>query len=214
MVYRITPGSAGSAALALLCGLAFAGIAALAQAQELTGNYAVIGGKAVPAPHSIDVLVVEEFLNFSCPHCYDFRAVSKPVFTKYGKRMKLVRVPILFRGQSDPALRLFYIAQAHGMEAQIDDALFEARFVYNQDNFDPQIVGYLARTNNLQAAYEKEASAGWVTRRIADGHALADSSGVEATPTLVLQGAIRLVPETSMADFVRNFDKVAAQLLK
>lgn len=202
------------AAAGLLWAIAVLAPAAPAAAQELTGKYALIDGKTAPALHSLDVVVVEEFLNFSCPHCNDFRTTAKPVFTKYGKRMKLVRVPILFRGQSDPALRLFYIAQAHGMEEKIDQALFDARFRYGADNFDPQVVGYLARTNGLQEAYEKDGSAEWVGRRIADGHARADVSGVEATPTLVLQGAIRLVPESTMAEFVANFDKIAAQLLK
>ena len=136
------------------------------------------------------------------------------MFTKYGKRVKLVRVPILFRGQSDPALRLFYIAQSKGKEEEIDTALFDARFRYGVDNFDPQVVGYLARTNGLEQAYEKEASADWVGRRIADGHARADADGVEATPTLVIQGVLRLVPDSSMNDFVANLDKVVGQLLK
>ena len=215
MRYPLMRGAAlGTIFAAMLLGAMLLGVAAPAGAQGLTGKYTVIEGKTAPTAHSLDVVVVEEFLNFSCPHCNDFRAAAKPVFAKYGKRMKLVRVPILFRGQSDPALRLFYIAQARGLEDRIDEALFDARFRSGVDNFDPQVIGYLARTNGLQEAYEKEASAEWVTRRIADGRVRADSFGVEATPTLVLQGALRIVPDTSMADFVANFDKIAGQLLR
>lgn len=181
-------------------------------AQNLTGKYTVL--TTAPALHSLDVVVVEEFLNFTCPHCNNFREAAKPVFAKYGKRLKLVRVPVLFRGQIDAPLRLFYIAQTKGKEDQIDQALFDAAFRNNVNVFDPQVVGYLARTNGLQADYEKDAGAGWVERRIADGHARADGFGVEATPTLVLQGSLRLVPEGTMQDFVQNFDRVVAQLLK
>lgn len=181
-------------------------------AQALKGKFTVLTKE--PAPHSADVVVVEEFLNFTCPHCNNFRQVAKPVFAKYGKRVKLVRVPILFRGQIDAPLRLFYIAQAQGKEDLIDQALFEAAFQYGVNVFDPQVVSYLARTNGLQRAYEKDAGAEWVTRRIADGHVRADGFGVEATPTLVLQGSLRLVPELSMADFVANFDQLVAELLK
>jgi protein-disulfide isomerase len=181
-------------------------------AQALTGKYTVL--TTAPAPHSLDVVVVEEFLNFTCPHCNNFREVAKPVFAKYGRRLKLVRVPVLFRGQIDAPLRLFYIAQANGKEEQIDQALFDAAFRSNVNVYDPQVVGYLARTNGLQAAYEKDAGADWVGRRVADGHARADGFGVDATPTLVLQGALRLVPESTMQDFVHNFDQLVSQLLK
>lgn len=201
------------AALGCLLGFVLSGLAARADAQALLGKYAVIAGKIPPAPHALNVVVVEEFLNFGCPHCNDFREAAKPVFAKYGKRLKLVRVPILFRGQGDAALRLFYIAQAHGKEEEIDQALFDARFRYDVDNFSPDVVGYLARTNGLQQAYEKEASMEWVARRIADGSVRAENAGVEATPTLVLQGVIRLVPDSTMSDFVANFDQLVGQLL-
>jgi protein-disulfide isomerase len=184
------------------------------QAAPLTGKYAVVANKTEPAPHSADVVVVEEFLNFSCPHCNDFREEAKPIFAKYGKRLKLVRVPILFRGQQDAALRLFYIAQARGQESEMDQALFDARFRYGVDNFDVQVVNYLARSNGLEEAYEKDAASEWVGRRISDGISRADTYGVEATPTLVLQGSLRLVPDSTMADFVANLDKLVGQLLK
>jgi protein-disulfide isomerase len=183
-----------------------------ANAQALKGKYTAL--TQAPPPHSADVVVVEEFLNFNCPHCNSFREAAKPVFAKYGKRLKLVRVPILFRGQIDAPLRLFYIAQAHGKEEIIDQALFEAAFQYGVNVFDPQVVSYLARTNDLQQPYEKDAAAEWVTRRIADGHVRADGFGIDATPSLVLQGSLRLVPDSSMGDFVANFDQLVAQLLK
>lgn len=159
-------------------------------------------------------MVVEEFLNFSCPHCNKFREVAKPVFEKYGKRVKLVRIPILFRGQDDAPLRLFYIGQAKGLEDRLDEALFSASFKSNVNVFDPRVVSYLARSEGIKPAYDRDSGADWVTSRIANGQARADAYGVEATPTLVLQGALRLVPETTMEEFVGNFDRMLAQLLK
>jgi len=197
---------AALAGLLLLCG------PSATSAQALTGKFTALSKE--PAPHSQDVVVAEEFLNFTCPHCNSFREAAKPILAKYGKRLKLVRVPILFRGQIDAPLRLFYVAQAQGKEEQIDNALFEAAFRYGVNVFDASVVGYLARTNGLQEAYEKNSAADWVTRRIADGHVRADSFGIEATPSLVLQGALRLVPDSSMEDFVKNFDRLVGQLLK
>jgi protein-disulfide isomerase len=197
---------------ALVIGLAAAAFPGAATAQGLVGKFTAV--KPAPAPHSQDVVVVEEFLNFTCPHCNSFRDAAKPVFSKYGKRLKLVRVPIQFKGQIDTPLRLFYIAQSKGKEDLIDAVLFDTVFKYGVNVFDPQVVGYIARTNDLQDQYEKEAGADWVTRRVADGHARADTFGIEATPSLVLQGALRLVPEGSMEDFIKNFDTLVGQLLK
>jgi len=203
-----------AAALGCLFGLALCAFSAQADALALQGKYTVLAGKTAPAPHTLDVVVVEEFLNFSCPHCNAFREVAKPVFAKYGKRLKLVRIPVLFRGQGDAPLRLFYVAQAHDREDEIDEALFDARFRNDVDNFSPDIVSYLARSNGLEKAYEKEASLPWVDHRIADGMVQADAAGVDATPTLLVEGVLKLVPQSTMADFVANFDNVVAQLLK
>lgn len=203
----------------LLLGIAVSGLIVLAdvreaKAQALVGKFAAV--RDAPAPKSLDVVVVEEFLNFSCPHCNHFRDVAKPVFAKYGKRVKLIWVPVLFRGQVDAPLRLFYIARNQGLpkEQEIEAALFEASFKAGVNVFDPQVVSYLARTHGLLDAYTKESPAQWVTQRIADGHARADSFGVDATPTLVLQGALRLVPDSTMEEFVANFDSLVGQLLK
>jgi protein dithiol oxidoreductase (disulfide-forming) len=194
------------------CWLAILATTQTAHAQALIGKFTVLHD--APAPKSLDVVVVEEFLNFSCPHCNNFREVAKPVFAKYGKRVKLVWVPVLFRGQIDAPLRLFYIAREQGKEQEIEQALFEASFKAGVNVFDPQVVGYLARTHGLQDAYSKDGNAEWVTQRIADGHARADNFGVEATPTLVLQGTLRMVPEATMQEFVANLDSVLSQLLK
>ncbi len=168
----------------------------------------------VPKDHSLDTVVVEEYLNFTCPHCNTFREASKPLFAKYGKRIKLVRMPVLFKGQTDPPLRLFFIAEAQGKQEMISDVLFDTAFKYNVDIYDPAVVGYLARTNGLAEAYQKDAASEWVSRRVQDVEARASTFGVNATPTVVVQGALRIVPEGPMADFIGTIDRVVGQLLK
>src|SRR3990167_7854524 len=101
--------------------LALAPVAVLAASNAIEGQYETIG--KVPAKHSLDQVVVEEFINFTCPHCNNFRGESKLLFRKYGKRIRRVYVPILFRGQADYPLRLFYIAQAAHKEEEVSDAI-------------------------------------------------------------------------------------------
>ncbi len=191
--------------------LALLGPAAPALAQ-IDGNYETIG--PVPPRNSQDVVVLEEFLNFTCPHCNNFRKVAKPLFSKYGDRIERRNLPILFRGQSDTVLRLYFIAERLGRGHEIKEMIFDATFQYGVNINDPKVVGFLARSAGLAEEFESQRGADWVNAKIRASHARAERVGVEATPTIVLNGAIRMVPRTGMQTFVNNLDRVIGQLLK
>jgi protein-disulfide isomerase len=179
---------------------------------QLEGQFEPIA--ALPEPHSLDVVVFQEYLNFTCPHCNNFRDASKPLFSKYGKRLKVEYIPILFRGQNDAPLRLFFIAQRAGREYDVMVMIFDATFKYGVNINDPAVVGYLARTAGLGPAFQEQAGAEWVSRKVAEAQNRAAVAGVEATPTVVLQGALRVVPESGMQEYVANLDRLIDQLLK
>jgi len=186
--------------------------AAWAAHAQLDGTYESIG--PVPKPHSQEVVKLEEFLNFTCPHCNNFLQASKPVLTKYGKRVQTTTIPILFRGQADTPLRLYFVAERAGRGDEVKALIFDATFRYGVDINDPKIVSYLARSAGLADQYQSEANADWVSEKIAQAHARADAAGVEATPTIVLESSLRLVPRSGMQAFVNNLDQLIAQLLK
>lgn len=168
----------------------------------------------VPADHSLEQVQMEEFVNFTCPHCNNFRLASKSLREKYGRRLRTTLVPITFSGQPDTPLRLYYIAERAGSGKQMEAMIFDAAFRYGVNVYDPKIVSYLARSAGLAAEYEKEANAAWVTEKISAARARADQVGLEATPTIVLNGALRLVPRMGMDTFVANLDRTLAKLLK
>lgn len=194
--------------LVLLLGAA---LASRARA-ELEGVFETISSQ--PAAHSLDTVVFEEYFNFTCPHCNTFRTAAQPLKERYAKRLRIVNIPIMFRGQTDAPLRLFYIAQSVGREEEIKTLIFDAAFRYGVNPYDPQVTSYLARSSGLGDVYAKELNAGWVTRKVEESRAKAEQAGVRATPTVVLQGALRLVPETGMSAFVGNVDHLIEQLLK
>jgi protein-disulfide isomerase len=187
-------------------------LSALTVAAQVDGNYERIG--TVPAKNSLDTILVEEYINFTCPHCNNFRSAAIPLYQKYAKRIDRRYVPILFRGQNDAALRLFVIAQKNGKEEEIVNALFDATFKYGVNINDPAIVNYLARSSGLAELYERDYAADWVGKKIAENHQKADAAGVSATPTLVLNNALRVVPQGGMQEFVGNVDRLIGQLLK
>ena len=191
--------------------LGFLFLTGAAQA-DLEGTYETIG--PIPEKNSLDVVIMEEFLNFTCPHCNNFRNVSKPLLSKYGKRLKLKNLPIAFRGQPDTPIRLYFIAEKMGRSAEIKEMIFDTTFVYGQNIFDPKVVSYLARSAGLAEEFRREFDSEWVNLKIREARLRADQVGVRATPTIVLNGAVRLVPKTSMNAFVGNLDRIVSQLLK
>ena len=179
---------------------------------QIEGRYEIIG--AVPKPHSLAVVQFDEYLNFTCPHCNNFRKAAKPLKKKYGKRLKVTYLPILFRGQADGPLRLFYIAQSVGRTEEIKNLIFDAAFNSGVNIYDPAVVSYLARSSGLGEKFRKEVNAEWVTRKVIAAQRRASEDGVRATPTVVLQRALLTSPQTGMQAYVGNLDHIIAQLLR
>ncbi len=180
-------------------------------AAELPGSYDALG--TVPAAKSQKVVKLEEFLNFTCPHCNAFRLESKPLFDKYGDRVLRVYVPLLFRGQADYPLRLFYVAVAEGKTAEAKEAIFDAAFRFRADIYSADTVAYMASELGLAEAYRRNANADWVTKLIQDGHKRADEAQIRGTPTIVLAHTIKVTPSGGMQQFLSNLDGLIDALL-
>ncbi|MCH7476665.1 MAG: thioredoxin domain-containing protein [SAR324 cluster bacterium] len=179
---------------------------------DIEGNFQKIG--LVPERNSLDVVVFDEYLNFTCPHCNNFRKVAQPLKQKYGARLRINYIPILFGNQADHPLRLFFIAQREGREEEIKDLIFDAAFKFGVNIYDPAVVQYLARSSGLGAKFEAEANADWVTEKVLRAQQQASQVGIKATPTVVLHGTILVEPQSGMQAYVGNLDRIINQLLK
>jgi len=204
MVKIISTAWLGLMLLVALPGAAWAG---------LEGEFKPLG--AVPAAHSQQVVLFEEYLSFACSHCNNFREVSKPLKQKYGKRLKLVNIPILPSGRNDAPLRLYFIAEKHGQGEAMKDMIFDAGFKNGVDVFDRSTANYLARSAGLGEAFTKEYNAAWVNQKVAESTSKATAISLEVTPTVVLAGTIKVQPgEGGMNHYLENLDKLVGQLLK
>lgn len=193
-----------------------AGIFLLLTAQSLTaeieGRYRTVG--KVPEKNSLSVVQFDEYINFTCPHCNNFRKAAIPLKQKYGKRIKITYVPILFRNQADGPLRLFYIGDSVGRTEEIKDLIFDAAFDAGVNIYDPAVVSYLARTAGLGEKFQKEANAAWVTQKVNLAQRRSSEFGVNSTPTVVLQDSLLVEPKAGMQAFVGNLDHLIGQLLQ
>ncbi len=187
-------------------------VASYAEAQgKIRGTYEVLG--KLPLKNSLNKVVFEEFINFGCPHCNRFRLLSKEMKEKYKDRVEFVDVPILFRGQDDAPLRLYYVAKSLGRAEQVRDAIFEARFQYGVDVFDAGIINYLARSLGMGEVYKQKANSGEISQAIAEGEQKSAFYNIMATPTIVIAGTLKLRVGTNMESFVESLPDTLDDLL-
>ncbi|SVA84360.1 uncharacterized protein METZ01_LOCUS137214 [marine metagenome] len=159
-------------------------------AESIRGHYAVVG--KVPKPHTLEKVVFEEFLNFGCPHCNNLREASLEFRKQQKDRVEFRDIPIVFRGQDDAPLRLYYVARKIGKGEMIKEELFKARFTHGVDVFDKGIVNYLARSLGLSEAFQKEQNAPWVNQLMAESELKAQQYGLTGTPTVVIQYSLKM----------------------
>ena len=93
------------------------------------------------------------FINFGCSHCNNLHNASKKFRREFSENIKFVDIPILFRGQNDAPLRLYFIAKKIGKGNLVKDELFKASFQHGVNVFDPGIVNFLARSLGIYKEY-------------------------------------------------------------
>ena len=91
---------------------------------SIQGHYDVVGN--VPAAHSLKKVVYEEFMNFGCTHCNNLHKASRNFRKIFADKIEFIDIPIVFRGQDDSPLRLYYVAKKIGKADMIKDEIFKA----------------------------------------------------------------------------------------
>ncbi len=180
--------------------------------ESIRGHYDVVGN--IPAAHSVKKVVYEEFMNFGCPHCNNLYKASRNFRKKFADKVEFIDIPIVFRGQDDSPLRLYYVAKKIGKGDLIIDELFKASFTHNVNVFDPGIANYLARSLGIHKEFQKEKDQKWVNQLIKDGERKATIYGLTGTPTIVIQYALKMDigPYGTMAGFVKKIPETIADL--
>ena len=180
--------------------------------ESIRGHYDVVGN--IPTSHSVKKVVYEEFMNFGCPHCNNLYKASRNFRKKFADKIEFIDIPIVFRGQDDSPLRLYYVAKKIGKGDLIIDELFKASFTHNVNVFDPGITNYLARSLGIHKEFQKEKDQKWVNQLIKDGERKATIYGLTGTPTIVIQYALKMDigPYGTMAGFVKKIPETIADL--
>ena len=187
---------------------------ALAAKESIRWHYDIVGN--IPAAHSVKKVVYEEFMNFGCSHCNNLYKASRNFRKKFADKVEFIDIPIVFRGQDDSPLRLYYVARKIGKADLIKDEFFKASFTHGVNVFDPGIINYLARSLGMHKEFQKEKDQKWVNQLIMDGERKAAIYGVSGTPTVVIQYALKMDigPYGTIAGFVKKVPEAIADLMQ
>ena len=158
--------------------------------EKIRGHYKLVGNK--PESKSIKKIVFEEFINFGCSHCNKLHIASKEFRKNFADQIEFVDIPIVFKGQDDSPLRLYYVARKIGKGDLIKDELFNASFIHGVNVFDPGVTNYLARSLGISKEFQKEKDLPWVNQLIRDGKRKSLIYGVRGTPTVIIQQALKM----------------------
>lgn len=175
-------------------------------------DYALIEDGAPYQPLAGRIEVAEVFA-YWCDHCAQFQPMVEAWQRKLPKDVRLSYVP-LPSGRDDAFARGFFATQAAGGLAKVHAPLFVAvhdeQLVPRNPSIDELSAWYGQR--GLDAAKLRAAMASpALADRLAEAHQFAVRSGVEGTPTLIVNGRYRILGR-SLEELLRNADAVIAQL--
>ena len=182
--------------------------------EKIRCHYKIVGNN--PESKNIKKIVFEEFINFGCSHCNKLHKASKEFRKNFADQIEFIDIPILFKGQDDSPLRLYYVARKIGKGDLIKDELFNASFIHGVNVFDPGVTNYLARSLGISKEFQKEKDLQWVNQLIREGERKSLIYGVRGTPTVIIQQALKMDigKYGSMDAFLKKFPETIEDLMR
>ncbi|PJJ97478.1 disulfide bond formation protein DsbA [Lysobacteraceae bacterium NML91-0213] len=177
-------------------------------------DFATIANGQPFQPLNGQIEVVEVF-GYTCPACASF----EPLFSAWKKRQPAdVRVTPLaapFGGFWMPYARAFYTAESMGLVDRTHVPMFEAIHVQRslpvQNVSDQQIAGFYANHGADAAQFASTMQSFTVNAKLKRAEQFIGRAGVEATPTLVVNGKYRVIGGRSFEEQLNTVDHLVAR---
>lgn len=176
--------------LALLCGLfGWSNVAFSA----LQGEYEMMEGE--PSLHETGKVILLEFADFYCPHCHMFeRVVVTKLQAEFGNKLetRMIGFPVM-PGKLPTAFEMYNQAVTMGKGQKMKEVLFESIHSKDIQIFDKTMRSLVLKEVGLDAKeFEAGLASGKPFRTLGEGKAWGERIKVTHTPTVVLDGNIRI----------------------
>jgi len=198
----------------LLAGAALAGLNSARAAAPASGvDYVEIPGGAPfqPAPGKIEVA---EAFSYLCHHCADFEPLFAAWTRKQPADVRVIHVPAGLSSAAVPYARAYYTAESLGVvdrtHAGLFDALHERHSLPKQNASPAEIAVYFAEHGVPEARFIAAMGSAEVDAKLEQSRQFLMRSGVDATPTLIVNGKYR-IRGRSYDDILRIADQLIAR---
>jgi len=178
-------------------------------------DYTVIADGQPFEPADGKIEVVEAF-NYICPACAQFEPVFNQWKAKEPADVKVVYVPAVFRPDFREYAKVYYAAQALGVDKQSHDAVFKAIHVDNVlpgegKPFDADKIAQFYTQYGITADQFKQATGSFaVAGKINKADKFIQNARIGGTPSLIVAGKY-LVKGRTYQDMLRTTDHLIAR---
>lgn len=177
-------------------------------------DYVEIAGGQPFQPGSGKIEVVEVF-GYTCPHCASFEPLVSAWKAKLPADVQFTPVAAPFGGYWVPYAKAYYTAEVMGLVGRTHDAMFRAIHVERSLPVQPlptpeQLAGFYAKFGANPQQFVSTMSSFAVDAKLKRAAQFLTRSGVESTPTLLVDGKYRVTAK-SLEDSLRVADHLIAQ---
>ena len=172
--------------------------AAWAQAPVEGKQYARLGQVLPGTPGKIEVV---EFFFYKCPHCNAFDPLLESWLHQLPPDVSFRRVPVGQQAMLKLHQRMYYALEAMGaLTPQVHTGIFNAFHRAGVDaNDEAAVVALVGRLGVDTAKFKAAFSSFGVQGKLAQGQKLAELSGADQVPSLVIGGRYRTSPSMAGA---------------
>ena len=193
--------------LTVLCLAAMAlSLSAPARAQLVEGkDYRLLTPpRPTSSPGKIEVV---EFFSYACPHCAKFNPLVSAWLAKQPKDVAFKRVAVSYGRPAWMNLsRAYYALESTGDLKKLDAALFRAIHDDHQNLFDEQsIADWVGKEGGDAARFANAYVSFGVNNETVQADQMAEDFGIDAIPTLAVNGRYVVISPTQAADEEQTF---------
>lgn len=203
LMFLLSPGLAAAAAPVASSPALVAGVDYL----EIPG-----GTQFAPAPGRVEVV---EVFGYTCGHCASFEPEVRAWVATLPQDVQFTAVAAPFGGYWIPYAKAYYSAQLLGLAEATHQAMFHA---LHQEHSLPvsgptpeEIAGFYAQHGADAAEFVAAMSSPQVEAALERAQAFIRRSGVDGTPSLVVNGKYRVIGGKTYADLLRITEALIAR---
>lgn len=165
-------------------------------------------------PTDTKKIEVLEFFFYQCGHCFHLH----PLLADWEKSMpadvEIRYVPTMFYSSTEPLARTYFALEAMGKIKQMDDAIYQAIHVKQQELYDLNTIGAFVAGNGVdRKTFASNYQSFTVNSKIERSKQMLRQYAIDGTPTLIVDGKYKITGLLP-ADTIRVLNEVIAMARK